>query len=228
MNILIVTIKAINISNALKLREMFKDKHKITLITDKEELTLKKLKIIKPNYIFFPHWSWMIPNEIFQNFKCIVFHMTDLPFGRGGSPLQNLIVRNIEETRISAISVEENLDAGEIYLKENLNLNGTAEEILIRASNIIFSKMIPQFLNNQLKSEPQYGKIVKFKRRTKKDGEIKENFELQKIYDYIRMLDGEGYPNAYIKFGKFVLSFSRASIKNDRIIADVVIKEDEE
>ena len=32
--------------------------------------------------------------EIHENYKCIIFHMTDLPFGRGGSPLQNLISRN--------------------------------------------------------------------------------------------------------------------------------------
>ncbi len=34
-----------------------------------------------------------MPREIFENWACVVFHMTDLPYGRGGSPLQNLIVR---------------------------------------------------------------------------------------------------------------------------------------
>ena len=29
--------------------------------------------------------------------------MTDLPYGRGGSPLQNLIIRGFESTKISAI-----------------------------------------------------------------------------------------------------------------------------
>jgi len=36
---------------------------------------------------------WIILKEIFENYEIILFHMTDLPYGRGGSPLQNLIVR---------------------------------------------------------------------------------------------------------------------------------------
>ena len=44
--------------------------------------------------------------------------MTDLPFGRGGSPLQNLIVRGFEETMTSAIKVTKGIDTGDIYLKE--------------------------------------------------------------------------------------------------------------
>ena len=37
------------------------------------------------------------------------------------------------------------------------------------------------------------------------------------------MLDAEGYPKAFIKFGNYRLEFSRSSLKNDRIIADVEI-----
>ncbi len=87
--------------------------------------------------------------------------MTDLPFGRGGSPLQNLIVRGHKQTKISAIKVVEAMDAGDVYLKEELDLYGTADEIFMRASKIVFKKMIPQILkiksrqkNNKEKSQP--------------------------------------------------------------------------
>lgn len=40
-----------------------------------------------PKYIFFIHWSWIVPSVILEKFECVCFHMTDLPFGRGGSPL---------------------------------------------------------------------------------------------------------------------------------------------
>ena len=42
--------------------------------------------------------------------------MTDLPFGRGGSPLQNLIVRGYKETMLSAIKCVGEVDAGPIYI----------------------------------------------------------------------------------------------------------------
>ncbi len=74
--------------------------------------------------------------------------MTDLPFGRGGSPFQKLIVREIYDTKISALRVENGLDTGDIYLKEDFNIAiGSAEENFIKLSNIIFNKMIPNLLS---------------------------------------------------------------------------------
>ena len=128
VKILIATHKSWNIERAYKL---IKDEcdHDIRLVTEKDELTEKMVEEFSPNYIFFPHWSYYIPESIYEKYECVVFHMTDLPFGRGGSPLQNLIVRGIKTTKISAIKVVDGLDAGPIYLKENLELYGTAQEI---------------------------------------------------------------------------------------------------
>lgn len=77
-----------------------------------------------------------------------MFHMTDLPYGRGGSPLQNLIVRGHKEIMISALRVEKGLDAGDIYMKKPLSLEGTAEEIFIRANDIIEDMIEELILKN--------------------------------------------------------------------------------
>jgi len=68
--------------NAQKFKKENESKYNTTIITNKDELTFEKVKLINPEYILFPHWSWIIPKEIFENFTCVVFHMTDLPFGR--------------------------------------------------------------------------------------------------------------------------------------------------
>ncbi|AVP54243.1 hypothetical protein K144313037_15200 [Clostridium tetani] len=228
MRIIIATIKSWNIKNADKFKKKNASEHDIFIITNQNDLTYEKVHKINPDYIFFPHWSWIIDNNLYDNFNCIVFHMTDLPYGRGGSPLQNLIVRGIKETKMSAIQVEKEIDRGNIYLKEKLSLSGTANEIFIRASEIIFNKMIPRIINEQIIPIKQQGEIVEFKRRKPYESEILSNFDINKIYDYIRMLDGEGYPKAFIKFGKYRLEFSRASLKNNKIIADVeIIDEDD-
>src|SRR3989344_1653814 len=109
------------------------------LIERKEDLTYERLRKLDPAYVFFPHWSWLIPADIFENFNCILFHMTDLPFGRGGSPMQNLIVRGHTTTKICALQVVEKIDAGPVYLKHELDLSGTAREIFDRASKTIGS-----------------------------------------------------------------------------------------
>lgn len=192
-------------------------------IYKKEHFTVEKINEIKPDFIFIPHWSYIIPADIYSNFKCVVFHMTDLPYGRGGSPLQNLIVLGHEETVVSALCVDEGLDTGPIYLKSKMSLLGTAEEIFIRSSKVVF-KMIIEIIENQLQPIPQTGIPYVFKRRKKSDGDISQISDINKLFDYIRMLDAEGYPNAFIETENFVFEFSRASLKaNETVIADVRI-----
>lgn len=193
------------------------------LITEKEELTEEMVNAFAPDFIFFPHWSFYIPGKIYKNWNCIVFHMTDLPFGRGGSPLQNLIVRGYEETKISAIQVVDKLDAGAIYLKEDLSLEGSATEIFERASEIIFTKMMPKILEGNMTPKQQEGEITTFTRRTREDGELLPQMDLKVIYDYIRMLDAEGYPNAFIRFGDYTIDFSDAKFDGENVQAQVKI-----
>ena len=192
-------------------------------IIDKKKFSRDHLQELEPDKIFSPHWSSIIAEEIFCNYECIVFHMTDLPFGRGGSPLQNLISRGYTETKISAIRVAANIDAGPVYLKKTLSLFGSAEEIFIRANDIA-RQMIVEIISEHLKPEKQVGEVVHFKRRKPADSNIESLQSIDRIYDFIRMLDAEGYPKAFIKIGDVKYYFSRASLKADgSIIADVRI-----
>ncbi|MDC6387802.1 methionyl-tRNA formyltransferase [Maribacter sp. PR1] len=180
--------------------------HRWHLINKKEKLLVDTLKEINPDKIFIPHWSYMIPDYIFDNYECIVFHMTDLPFGRGGSPLQNLIVRGYLSTKISALKVQKGIDSGPIYLKKNLSLEGTAKDIFLRASKVI-GHMISQIIENNIKPNNQEGEILEFKRRKPHQSDISKLSCLNKVYDYIRMLDCEGYPPAYIETEALKLEF---------------------
>ncbi|BFM42310.1 hypothetical protein CFS9_09510 [Flavobacterium sp. CFS9] len=179
------------------------------LIDSKSDFNLDNLEKFKPSKIFIPHWSHIIPKEIYEKYECIVFHMTDLPFGRGGSPLQNLIVRGYKSTKISALRVEEGLDTGDIYLKESLELYGTAEEIFSRAS-LIIREMIFDIIQKELIATPQFGEVTEFTRRKPEDSNIIELTSLEETYDYIRMLDCEGYPKAFIENDSLKFEFDKA------------------
>jgi methionyl-tRNA formyltransferase len=196
-------------------------------VPKKGQLSIAHLREIKPIYVFFPHWSYIIPEEIYTNFECVMFHMTDLPFGRGGSPLQNLITRGIYETQITAFRCEKGLDTGPIYCKRPLSLYGTAEEIYMRAADII-EDMIKWIITNQPEPVPQQGEGCYFPRRKPEEGNIAELESLEKLYDYIRMLDAEGYPRAFLETEHFHLEFERASLKPDYVKADVIIRRKKE
>lgn len=193
------------------------------LINTKQDFTLDKLKEINPLKIFIPHWSYIIPKNIFCAYECIVFHMTDLPYGRGGSPLQNLIIRGHKTTKISAIKVSAGIDTGDIYLKKKLFLKGTAKEILISAT-LIIEKMIIEILHNDITPLVQTGEIVEFKRRKPEDGNIINLKNINQIYDYIRMLDCDGYPKAFIENDLIKIEFSNTEFKSkNNLIANVRI-----
>lgn len=191
-------------------------------INNKDQLTMGFLESINPKYIFFPHWSYIIPKEIYTNYECVVFHMTNLPFGRGGSPLQNLISNGIYDTKISALKCEKELDGGPIYLKKSFHLYGNAEEIYLRAAYVI-QNMIEVIVKTNPIPIIQSGEVTTFTRRKSEESNVESIEELNKMFDFIRMLDAEGYPKAFIETKHFKLEFSRASLKENEILADVRI-----
>jgi methionyl-tRNA formyltransferase len=188
------------------------------LINFSEDLNYKSIKSINPKYIFFLHWSEKIKPEIYENFNCIVFHMTDLPYGRGGSPLQNLIIRGHTDTMLSAIKVVEQLDAGDVYLKKPLSLNGSAREIFSRAAELMYT-MINQIIETNPTPMPQSGTVEVFKRRKPEESNISEIKDPKIIYDYIRMLDADGYPAAFFENTSFKFEFTNAELNSDNTIS---------
>lgn len=222
MKYIILSEKVWNAELMQSLQELYTD-DVWECINDKADFTLHHLSIFRPDKIFIPHWSHIIPQKIFNNYECIVFHMTDLPYGRGGSPLQNLISRGQIDTKISALRVVQEVDAGPIYCKYPLSLLGSAEEIFIRANRAI-KEMIVDIIHNNLISKRQEGEPVIFNRRKPADSNLASVVEIEKIYDHIRMLDADGYPKAFVDQGKIRYEFSRASLKADgSIYADVRI-----
>ena len=191
-------------------------------VGDPSELTTDLALSLCPRKIFFLHWSQKVPDDIVREFECVLFHMTDLPYGRGGSPLQNLIVRGEHCTKLTALRMVEELDAGPIYAKEELCLHGTAEEIYIRASQIAAS-MIERLISEDVMPVSQTGSPTVFRRRTRADSEVPEAVSLAQLYDLIRMLDAEGYPAAFFERGGLRFEFSRAALRTGRIVSDVTI-----
>ena len=194
----------------------FLKKKNIFLITKKNNLNIKVIKKINPKIIFFPHWSYRVNKNIFKKYKCICFHTAPLPFGRGGSPIQNLIKKNFKKSPICAVKMTEDLDAGPIYIKKVISLSGPLNKIFERISLKIF-EMIKILMTKEINPKKQSGKILIFKRIKERNSEIKNELNLKKIYDKIRMLDADSYPNAFIKLGNFKILFTDPKLKKNLI-----------
>jgi len=193
-----------------------------SLIESPEALTLDALRAINPRYIFFPHWSWKVPDAILNEYECVCFHMADVPYGRGGSPLQNLIVRGHKDTKLSALRMVADLDAGPVYCKHEMSLAGSAQQIYTEMAKLVYTQ-IRWLISNKPKPQPQTGEIVEFVRRKPEQSVMPKNGELAALYDHIRMLDANTYPPAIIQWGEWEIKFNNANHVGDVIEASVTI-----
>ena len=213
------TDKEWSLTEFLNVRSTLPGQWTICTTTGDLELALKHLN---PAYIFFPHWSSIVPKNITEKFNCVCFHMTDLPYGRGGSPLQNLILKGHEETKLTALKMTRELDAGPVYLKESLSLHGTAFEIYTRMS-MLAMQMILQIVAVRMHPKDQAGEISSFRRRKPNESQLPTEENLTGIYDFIRMLDAPAYPKAFMVAGELHFEFSNAEFLGSELMAKVKI-----
>jgi methionyl-tRNA formyltransferase len=192
-------------------------------IKTKNELNLELLEKIKPRYIFFPHWNWKVDSEIFERYECVVFHTAPLPFGRGGSPIQNLILRNIEKTPVCALRMTEILDGGPIYDSIEVTLDGTITDIFSKIAACV-EKLIIKICQENIEPQEQIGDVVTFNRLTYANNELSSEYTIKQLYDRIRMVDGLDYQRAYINFGKNKIEFTEAHLDKDCLIAKIRVQ----
>jgi methionyl-tRNA formyltransferase len=190
-------------------------------VTTPKEL-IDEVRRFRPRFAFFLHWSDRVPKAVLTATECVGFHMTDLPYGRGGSPLQNLIARGHQSTKLTAFQMTDGLDDGPVYAKQDLILEGTAESIYLQAAAISLS-LIPKIINGTLRPRPQRGDPVVFRRRKPADSELRSVSDLRALHDFIRMLDADGYPRAFLNHGNLRFELSRSALYDGKVTAEVTI-----
>ncbi len=211
---LIITKKIWNKRNYSNL-----DKRKFKI---SNKVSSKIISKIKPKIIFFIHWSKKISENLLKKNLCIQFHSSDLPKFRGGSPIQNQILRKVIKTKISAFKVNNFIDAGDICLKKDFYLKGNAENIYQNMEKKCIQMIRIISKKKKLKFYKQLGKISFFKRRKLEQSNlIKNNFkDYSSLFDFIRMLDADGYPKAFINIGKFRIKLSNAKLHKNNITGE--------
>ena len=202
---------------SIKLYEKLSKKHNnFVLLNSPKKLTFSFVKKLNPEFIFFPDWSWIIPEKITSNYKCVCFHESNLPKFRGGSPLQNQIIRGITKTKTTAFFMSKGIDEGDIILQRDLSLNGSINEIFLRMIENDF-KIIEKIILGNYKLTKQKGRRSVFKRRKPDESELDSlPHSLEYFYNFIRMLD-DPYPNAFIKLGDKKIILKNPQYKNGKI-----------
>ena len=187
----------------------------------------EKISETNPEWTFFFHWSKLVPEEIYNKHRCVVVHTSNLPDGKGGSPLQNQIIDGIIKSKVNTIAMAQELDSGPVYCSQEITLQGDIFDIWSCIASVAKELIEKCIYENVIPVEQEEGRGKKYKRR--KDNTLPTNKEdnLYHLYRHIQMLDGEGYPNSSLKVGDFVFSFSRAKHFGEEVLCDVRIRKSE-
>lgn len=129
----------------------------------------------------------------------IVVHASDLPKGKGMSPLTWQILEGRNRIPITLFEAVEAIDAGPIYLKGYMDFLGN--ELLHEMQNSVGVKimeMCQAFLNDwpQIlsKSIEQTGESSFYKKRTAEDSRLDPQKSLAEQFNLLRVVDNERYP----------------------------------
>ena len=179
---------------------------------------------IDPTWVFFFHWSKIVSNDILSKFKCVTMHTSNLPDYRGGSPLQHQIMSNVIETRVNAIKMTNDVDGGPIYASLPVTLQGSLSDIWIaiaaQGERLISTCIVhdPEPVLQNLSSSSI------LKRRKTSQIPVEEIDDIMVLYNFIRMLDADGYNRANINIGNFSIELSRGIVRGDKIVCDAKIR----
>jgi methionyl-tRNA formyltransferase len=179
------------------------------------------------DYVFFPHYSRLVPENFHTQNLCVGFHVGNLPEDRGGSPIQNKILRGEYKTFLNAFQINTAIDGGPVYDQRAIDLEfGNVTQILESLAEII-SEMIIKIICSENIPKEQPTSPIRFHRLNRQDSEIDlSNLTLKQIYDRIRMVDGLDYPRAKLGGVSKVLSLTNAKLNGDVLTFDCEVKND--
>ncbi len=155
-------------------------------------------------------YTKILPNQfLLKNRLNLVVHESDLPKGKGFSPIQWQLLEGKSEIKISLIEATSDVDSGGIFLQKNLEFNGTElyEEIREIQARGTFS-IIKEFLENypNIKQKKQVGTESHYRRRTKKDGELDISKTIEENFNLMRIGNNQSWPSFfYYKGSKFII-----------------------
>ncbi len=155
---------------------------------------------------FFLGCEKIVPRQILNlNKHNLVVHESDLPRGKGWSPLTWQILEGKNEVPISLFEAEDEVDSGEIYLQDVMHFEG--HELIDELRVIQGSKTVDmalEFIERYAEFEKsggkkQEGKETFYPRRRSRDSELETDKSIIKLFNKLRVVDNERYP-AFFKY----------------------------
>lgn len=157
-------------------------------------------QINEGDIVFYLGCGQIVPANILKrNQHNLVVHESDLPQGRGWSPLTWQILEGRNSVPIVLFEAAETVDSGPVYLKEVMNFQGTElvdelRRIQAECSIKLCVSFIDGFPDIVYKGRQQKGKATYYPRRTPEDSRLDPDKTLREQFNLFRVVDNQRYP----------------------------------
>ena len=130
---------------------------------------LKKIKALSPDVIIVAAYGKLLPEELLNipEHGCLNVHPSLLPLYRGPSPIQTALLNGDNETGVSIMLLDKEMDAGDILeqksfkIKETDDYNTLSEKFSIAGANML-SNLLPSYVEGDVTLETQDDQKVSF------------------------------------------------------------------
>jgi len=205
-NIAIVTSeKSWFVPFAKKLVSVLKEKGYHSKLFNKYADINKKFEVV----FMLSYFEIVDKKSLGKHFHNIVVHESSLPKGRGWAPLFWQILEGKNKIPISLFEASPKLDAGHVYIKDYIILNGDELYDEIRKNQALKTiELCLRFLNNynRLSLKKQVGKASYYKKRDTKDSQLDINKSIKEQFNLLRIVNNDEFPAFfYYKNKKYFL-----------------------
>ncbi len=156
------------------------------------------------------------PEMLSLNKHTIVIHESNLPEGKGWSPLTWQIIEGKNRIPITLLEASaEKIDAGKVYLRDHMEFSGheLVEELRDTQARVTFElclKFCREYPRIIQTGAEQTGKSSYYKRRTHVDSQLDVKKSLEEQFDLLRTVDNNKYPAYFEMRGhKYLLKIEK-------------------
>lgn len=160
----------------------------------------KVAEIESGDIVYYLGCGQLAPGHILKKNKHnLVVHESDLPKGKGWSPLTWQILEGRNEIPITLFEAVEKVDSGHIYLKKMMRFEGHELIDELRKSQAEHSielclHFIDHYSTVLRDAEEQKGESTFYPRRLPKDSQLDVNKSILEQFNLLRVVDNERYP----------------------------------
>lgn len=143
----------------------------------------------------------------------LVVHESDLPKGKGWSPLTWQIIEGKDQIPVTLFEATEDFDSGVIYAQKILKLNGSEllpelRELQAKATKELIFEFIANYPKNR--GLHQEGQASFYSKRSAKDSILDINKTILDQFNLLRVCDNERYPAFfYFQDEKYILKIEK-------------------